>query len=340
MTQGFVLDSRAFMKMESRRSFRVKDSCPLTWQWKQTGLTGQARIRNISTSGMLLEAKTDALLERNTLLEFASLLSNQALPALGRLVWSQPQGLFNRHKLWGVEFVDPAQDVVAGIQKRIQAKAARIALSQKMLDHVGWVLLILMTFMAAGVLIIQVVNYNNLVIASKMLLSSSAQQSALYRTSFDDYFHLKSLYGQTAQDLQAAKVAISQLGAQNHLLNEQMQAVKTRLKAENKRLSEQLKVVRTRLDMYEGKFQNMDQAQQALALNKDSLRAIKGRLHVLRREARLSRIAAQQERDRILLALGNQGWVIKDGKPFQPPEQADVVSPTKIRVDVEIMEPK
>jgi len=342
MIQAIYSDRKQFAKQEARHDVRIGDRLPINWSLKDKGLSGTGRVCNISTSGMMLEAKTDVLPDRDCVLEFQSLLQgqNNILPAAGRLVWSKAKGFFPRRTLWGVEFVNPQPEVVDQLHTRIKQKIESLIGTQKILNVVGWILLAIMTIMAAGILVVQTLNYNNMVSASNMLLASSAQQAALYQEIQVQFLNLKSEYAQVRKELDETKLILAQLQSENGNLTQEMKAVKNKLRKDNQKLVQELREIKGRLDLYEGRVSSMDRAKLALVMNREGLRSIKSSLRHLKHEAHLAKIEAQKERDRILLSIGNQGLVIKEGKPFQPdfPGPDEPIPSKKIHIDVELVD--
>jgi len=342
MIQAVYSDKRNFSKHEARHDIRVGERLPVNWSLKGKEINGTGRVCNISASGMMVEARTDILPDKDCVLEFQAFLQGQSnlFPLAGRLVWSRSRGLLPRRSLWGVEFVDPQPEVIDRLHNRIQQKVENMISVQKILNVFGWILLALMTVLAAGILIVQAVNYNNLVSASNMLLASSAQQAVLYKEVQDQYVMLKGEYLQVSKELEETRVILSQLQLENGNLTQEMKAVKIRLKRDNQKLTQQLREVKAKLDLYEGNVNNMDQAQLALSMNRSGLRSIKTSLRQIKHQAHLAKVEAQQERDRILLSLGNRGLVIKEGKPFQPdfPAPNEPIPLKKVRIDVEMVD--
>lgn len=342
MIQAVCSDRKYLTKQEARHEVRVSERLPVNWSLKGKGINGTGKVCNISASGMLLEAKTDILPDKDCVLELQSLFQgqNNTVPSVGRLVWSRSKGFLAHRSLWGIEFVDPQPDIIDRLHDRIQQKVESIVGAQKVVNTVGWVLLVVMTILAVGILAIHILNYNNLVRASQMLLAGFSQHANLYNDIQNQYRILKAEYLQVSKDLEETKMILPQLQSEKGILTQEIKAVKARLKRENRRLWQQLQEVKVKLDFYEGKVNNMDDARRALTMSRMGLRSIKTSLRRLKHEAYVAKIEARQERDRILLSLGNRGLVMKDGKPFQPdfPPPQESVNKKKIRIDIDLVD--
>ena len=112
--------STARLEGESRRHVRVKENTRLLWHLRENGLVGQGRIRNISTSGMLLELTSVNALPDQSVFSFDSNLNDaNYIPETGRLVWRKRKHLSNDKYFCGFEFNDVPEVLASRLNKKI-----------------------------------------------------------------------------------------------------------------------------------------------------------------------------------------------------------------------------
>ena len=70
--------SRTNLKQEARRNARIAENAPVVWHVKDQGSEGTGRLRNISASGMLIEAKADVPFAENSILSFEAAIPGRA----------------------------------------------------------------------------------------------------------------------------------------------------------------------------------------------------------------------------------------------------------------------
>ena len=115
---------------DSRRHFRIKEHIPVQWRIRPDDAQGQGTIRNISTSGALLE--TEGSFRPPAVEECEFELRNLSaeigeLPQRAKLIWfnkfTQPSVRF----LCGLEFVNPSDSFTTVIKKHVDEYKSRIA---------------------------------------------------------------------------------------------------------------------------------------------------------------------------------------------------------------------
>ena len=110
---------RAF-RGESRRHVRIKENTRLLWHIRENGLVGQGRIRNISTSGMLLELTSVNAFPDQSVFSFDSNLNDaNYIPETGRLVWRKRKHLSNDKYFCGFEFNDLPEVLASRLNKKV-----------------------------------------------------------------------------------------------------------------------------------------------------------------------------------------------------------------------------
>jgi len=336
-----TLASKINAKQEARRNSRIAEKIPVVWHLKDQGAQGTARLRNISASGMLLEAKVDLPFSEDSILSFEAAVPEAAgfIPSLGRAVWSKKKG-FSSSYLLGVEFIEPAQEVIAQLQEKIQSRMARIQSSEKIKNTVGGILFAAMVLLTGIYLVQQNLVYRNIDQANQLLSAASGKQGELYNSLLEKYDVQKVALSEVSQELDATKTLLAQTQSMLSETSAQFES----LKVEHAAMAAEYSITREKLRLLEGDIVSLDEGREAIALHKKTLRAVKVSIHNLKRKAHEVKIAAQAERDRVALETGNQGFFLKDAKPFNPywgQDQAQAASGSpekKIKINVSIVE--
>ncbi len=335
-------------KAELRKSQRINGKVPITWHVKDQEMHGQGIIRNISTSGMMLEAKTENPLPGNCVLAFEapSQDAQDFIPSLGRMVWSKRNGT---GFAWGVEFIEPAQEVVANLTQAVQEKIQKIENAQKAKNIIGGILSVAMIALIGFSLIQQSINQKNIELSNRLLLTSSSQQTSLYNTVRENYRVLQDQYQQREAELSAVAQELDQTraflaDAQQALVTMQGEnaSLTSRIKtmqAENDALMVQLNEAKEKIRLYSGNVGNLEESKSAMKLIRQGLRSVKASLKGIKQRAHLAKVEAQRERDKIILAAGNSGYLVRGGKLFAPPKAAaPAAAQKKIKIDVSLVE--
>ncbi|MCA9400333.1 MAG: PilZ domain-containing protein [Candidatus Omnitrophica bacterium] len=121
-----MIKKNSTIEKEYRSHERVLDNRFILWNVVDSRLKGQGRVKNISASGMMLEARSPIQPNRNDLYFFDADLGNQNyVPQTGRVVWSKKKNRTKDQFICGVEFVEPSDFVLTKLKKRIQKKINR-----------------------------------------------------------------------------------------------------------------------------------------------------------------------------------------------------------------------
>ena len=323
---------------EFRRNPRVAEKASVNWHIKDADINGKARIRNVSASGVLLEARAAICPSANSVLSFeaADPLQANYLPALGRLIWSRKAGLWPRKFIWGIEYIEPTQDVVANLQEKIKIKIEKVKIIEKSVNFAGASLLIAMVALAAYSLSQQNAIYSQYEESTKLLLGTSGKQAELNGVLINDLQVVKA-------ELLEAEVILSQTKEQNNALQAQVQGLQVDLQtvqAQNTELTKEVSALQERLRPLEAEIGSMEEGKSFSRAIRNRLHAIKKGIHNVKRKAVLDRIAAQKERDQLLLSLGNQGYIVRDAKllPRDFSSTGTLSGEKKIKIDVELVE--
>lgn len=348
---------------ETRRHPRVQENARLVWRIKEGNLVGHGRVRNISTSGMLIELTSVNTIPDQSIFSFDSNLNDaNYIPEAGQLAWCRRKGFARNTQLCGVQFADMPEVILARLRKRVEegirqfVKSLRINTAVgRALSLVSVALILYAAWLGAGV-------YQNLSQSNARLLAAGDQQAALTREYQGLYAETvrrlaevtlelnetTALYQQSQQDLQAARQEVAVLQSvlsQTELLLTQarnqspMQQAATSQSAPAASQAAQAQV------------SNIAEGQALIAEYKDWIRAVRSQLSKFRHQAYLDKIAQLQERDRIRMVLGNKGYLVREGQTVQvdteqyratsfnaPSAPRSPRADSKIKVDVTIFQ--
>lgn len=320
--------SKAVFKQEARRNSRIRECWPISWKIQDQDVRGTAKVRNISASGMLLEASAGAPLPENSVLALQAVTPTEAglVPSAGRMVWSKRKG-FSNALLMGIEFVEPAQEVINRLQEEIQSKIIKIESAGKIRNTVGAILFGVMAVLVAIFLSQQAVIYRNIDNTNRLMANAAGRQGELYAGLLDRYNVQRAELAQATQELDQAKILLAQTQSMLAETNQKFDAMKVEYDA----LSKQLAVLQEKMRLLDGDLANIGEGKIAIAMHKKGLRAVKVAIHNLK-------VAAQDERDKVALETGNLGYLVKDGKSSQVAASSEAVQEKKVKIQVRMAE--
>ncbi len=332
-----MIGEREIVK-DLRASLRVKEHIPVRWSVKDTALNGRGRILNISTSGAMLETSNVAAAER-AIFSLETIKSNGfILPREGRLVWSRPKGWGNNRQLCGLEFVEPNEESVAQLREKVQKGIVKGASARRWKSVTGIILSVIMLVLTAFSVRQYTENYENTLLAYQLLSGTYEKQSSLTETYARELSTTKGLLFQAQTDLELAKAEIGELTARTDQLtesNNNYQAMISQLEEKNAQLAKDMQALQERLSYLDGNVKDLAEAKNLIGEYKDKFRLVKGKIRAFNRQAFEAKVAAQKEKDRIAMLLGNNGYLVKDGKSHVP--DPALAEKQRIQIDVEIV---
>lgn len=348
-------------RQEIRRNVRVGDNRELIWHLQNSDLKGQGRIRNISTSGMLLE--TNGLFipnNRCTFLFSTSLGIDNYVPKQGRVIWTKKKTEKENKYLCGVQFSEPAGFILAKLHRRVEQGIKKVKLGKLSKQISNFLFSFLILGLTGVVIWLSGSIYQDMVVANHQLIKTSSQQAALTR-------NYVSLYQQTQQKLQGALAQLTvtrnlyrqsrveltevtkELEATKAILSEtelmlaqakqnqadttglnEAELQKTRaelmntvalLEEKNEQLLGEMGLINEKIAYYEGNIQSATEGKSLIRDYRLKLKNVKSKIRHFVKEAKLARVSALSEQDRIRLILGNNGFFIKDGQRIQVDEE-------------------
>lgn len=378
---------------EARNNLRIKESRNIFWRVNDGDIKGKGQIRNISTTGMLLETNSNFIPTDGCRFSFdTSLGHDNFIPQNGKLVWHKKK-LFSKNKyLCGIRFVEPGEYVLTKLRVRVQKGIKKIANTRRLRRATNAFFILVMTALTAYLAWESNGIYRDLQLTNQQMLENSQQQALIahsYATRLDTtqmqltsvseeleatkilYQESQGILGEVRVDLELTKAVLadteqlleqtkadlrktqtelvasksdiadmqSKLSAtQSKVVVDQVStdemaarissiekagaAAKSEfentialLEEKNRQLTEQMAQFQGQLILMSAdKIQSTQEGQSLLERYKQEINLVKDKLNHFRREAKQIREDALKERDRVQLALGNQGYFMREGK--------------------------
>ncbi len=325
-----------------RQSLRVQENKRVLWHIRNSELIGYGRVRNLSTSGMLLELTSPIRLAAESIFSFdASLRPDNFIPDTGRLVW-QKKKRFSRNKyLCGIEFSGIPADILTQLRQRVQDRIHDSVRVRRLSDIVGAPLLVAFVVLAGYAAYLSGNIYKDLYVSNQNMSVLAGQQAALTRVyqgfyaqtalqlegvtqELDQTTYLyqesQRMLGAASRELEAVKALLAQTEsmltlaqAENIQFKKDQEAV-SRLQAKDATLTDELARAKSELDKYAADIAGIQEGKKLIGLYHDQIKAVKAQITDIKRGARRTRIAALRERDKVKTLLGNNGYIIKDGQ--------------------------
>ena len=343
-----------------RSSLRVQENVPIHWHVQGTNTSGEGRIRNISTSGMLLESKSAFELLARSLLDIKSFSNGEKnfVPSIGLLVWSRRKRFSNDYYEYGIQFIEAEAKTIANLRERIQEKITSMAMARKVTSFVGIALIIIMMLLAAYVVREEMSISENMQHTNELALMSAQNLAGLTRHYQDLYRETEGVLVTTNQELESTKglLAQSQVAvAELKKLNEQLKESNERLGTEaalghdlakqintlaqkNDLINGDLALAQESLRLLQGEVANMDEAHWANQFYRGQIKAINRRIKQIKKQAWQAKVAAQQELDDLKSKLGNRGYLVQNGQLIKPSTSAlegSTPASEKVKINVD-----
>jgi len=358
-----MVDRTEVVFNDSRENFRVTENRRVSWLVKDSNLKGQGKVRNISTTGMLME--TDFAFEPQDDIVFsfdADLGPRNFIPQSGRLVWHKQKNSQNNKFLWGIQFLEPAEFVLVKLRQRIQKGVKKFSKLQTVQNVGNFCLFTVIIGLTGYVVWMCYGIYGDLITTNQRLASAVEQQSALTQSYAHRYYaselkilslqdelvYTKAQYQESEsmvvsvnKELESTKAILKQtetMLAEAQRLNAELhgevtsatqlgnvnsaEAQRSRtefentialLEEQNVKLSNEMKILQKDLNFYTGDIQSAEEGRKFIKTYKDRMKLVKFKLRHFKKEANAVKKAAQVEKDRIRLELGNNGYFIKNG---------------------------
>lgn len=173
---------------DARNNLRVKENKKVSWHVDHGDIRGEARIKDISISGMQLEMKSDCMPTDNSYFFFDSTINkDNFIPKVGRLVWHKKKNLGKNKFVCGVRFVEPAEDVLSNLRQRVQSGILRFTRQRRIGTAVEFSFIIGIFGLTAYVLWLSHSIYSQVKQSSDRLESVASTQSTVTRNYMQKY---------------------------------------------------------------------------------------------------------------------------------------------------------
>ncbi|MBL8012306.1 MAG: hypothetical protein JNN05_00520 [Candidatus Omnitrophica bacterium] len=247
------------------------------------------------------------------------------------------------------ELLNPASTGKSTMEPKLDQKSDQ---NRKARNTVGVILTIVMLGLTGYVLYIQSENYKTLELSSEMSLNDQGKQSENYRYYVKEYSTVKQQLDETqtrlgkmtmelelvSKELASTKtmlseteVLLAQAQQENKMLKGDPQAMANmqklfgdqvntagknldNLKKQNETYDSELSKLKGDLESFQTNAGDLKQGASLIKDLRSKIRIVKDKMRALKKDAAQAREAAQVERDRQLLLLGNNGFVTKDGE--------------------------
>jgi DNA repair exonuclease SbcCD ATPase subunit len=330
---------------EARRSPRVKENSRISWFFKDESSKGEARIHNISASGMLMEADSSFIPKDDAVFNFqANNGKIDFLPDVGRLVWYRQKPFAKDRYLCGVEFINPSESILSRLQDRVRSGVEKLNSLRKTRSILNVCLIIAMIGIIGYTVWLGAKVYNQISATTNKMLAVSDKQSSLTRgyvkvyketkaelettkveleTTKDLLFDARFDLEETKDALQETQTLLDQVTAEKIRLGEDVNKMKALndkyslamadLEQKNVQINAEMKILQDQLSYYAGNVKSVDEGKELMDVFRQRMKLVKGKIKAFKEEAVKARAAALKERDRLKSMLGNKGYFMKEG---------------------------
>ena len=168
---------------EARNNLRIKESRHIQWRVNDGDIKGNGIIRNISTTGMLLETNSNFIPTDGCRFSFdTSLGHDNFIPQNGKLVWHKKKPFSKNKYLCGVRFVEPGEYVLTKLRGRVQKGIKSIAIRRRLKRVINACLILVMIAMTIFISYESVMIYRDITETNERLLDVTQQQALLTRS--------------------------------------------------------------------------------------------------------------------------------------------------------------
>lgn len=370
-----------------RSSLRVDDNRRIAWRSQLNSVRGQARIRNISTSGMMLELRSTSKPENGCVFSFDTDLGHENyIPQNGRLVWAQKKNFAQNKYLCGIQFLEPAQYVLPNLRQKVMKGITSESLQQRIVNVIApflygsiLALLAFVLWQSSGI-------YETLNKSNRKFIEQSSQQALVALSYAHRYYAtelqltnvtaeleaLKTLHLQSeaelsrvSKELESTKALLVQTESllsqarQNGLQIDETRFEKTKteleqtialLRDQNSQLNNELIGLKQKLQQEPSDAKSESEAREIFAHYKNKMKEAREKIKFFNQEAKEIKQLAQAEKDKVRSALGNKGFLVKDGRVVKVDEEKfrsastasqlkqEVTKPDQVQVEVNFYE--
>ncbi len=223
--------------MNDRRvHLRVLENQKISWHTAEGNAQGEGLIKNLSSSGVLLETNSNFKPQIGTVISFES-SSLDSFPKTGRVVWYR-QKKFDKNKfLCGVQFNETSEEVLLKLQQRVQDGTLRKTKMRKINKTINILLIVLIIVLVGVCVTLLRMIYENLYASNKKITQAFHAQATLTKNYQDKYEETEFKLNKTEYNLENAHHELGRsrrLNMKNRVmiksLHEELEVTKTVLK--------------------------------------------------------------------------------------------------------------
>lgn len=333
---------------DSRVNLRVEDNSDILWKGSDGKTEGRGKVRNISTSGMLIETKTDCVPDNDSILYFDSISQNGSyIPKASRLVWHRKKRFSNKYE-YGIKFIEPSENVLSNLRQKVQKSIHHFTSVRRVETILNILIVCVIVGLTCYAIWMNTTITDNMYESNQKMSFSMAKQTAL-TNNFSELYKVTDVQLQSSEahlarvsaELDAKTEALAVLQGQyqegqNLLQNVSSELDRTRkilsdaqallaqnrtdfdndiekLSIRNDELIAQMRVLQSKLNYYEGDIKSLDQGNGLISLYRVKMKLVQSKIKVFKKEAEVVRKAAMAEQDRIRMMIGNNGYLVKSG---------------------------
>ncbi len=165
---------------EARNNLRIKENRHIQWRVNDGDIKGKGVIRNISTTGMLLETNSNFIPTDGCRFSFdTSLGHDNFIPQNGKLVWHKRKPFSKNKYLCGVRFVEPGEYVLTKLRGRVQKGIKSIAIRRRLKRVINTCMIVIMLAMTVFISYEASMIYRDITATNERLLQVTQQQAIL-----------------------------------------------------------------------------------------------------------------------------------------------------------------
>ncbi len=164
---------------DSRINLRVEDNCDILWKGRDGKIGGRGKVRNISTSGMLIETKTDCVPDNESILYFNPITKNGSyIPKESRLVWRRKKRFSNKYE-YGIKFIEPSENILSNLRQKVQKGIHRFTKIRRLEMIFNVLLVAIILGLTCYAMWVNTTVMDNIYASNHKLSFSMAKQTAL-----------------------------------------------------------------------------------------------------------------------------------------------------------------
>ena len=197
---------------DSRFDYRVNERKKVSWLIDGNGMSGKGFVRNISSTGMLLEIDSEkAPADKCFFTVDNPKEENSFIPKIGKLIWSKKKGYSRRKYLCGIEFFEPTQTVLLNLKNMIKEKIIKIEKANTVINFVGLILALVIIGLTVYTISVGVETYNNMSMANIKMFAVSSKQVTLTQNYARLYHESELRLLEANQELNASSIMLKDI---------------------------------------------------------------------------------------------------------------------------------